>query len=109
LVSTEGGERGKTEKKEKKSLVTEEETFFPWKTVTHFALKTVNSKLLSFVFSLGVSCPQWQVFNFIDKNGNGKLQKEEVIQILEFLGERQSALKDQEASFLLSKTKKTFL
>jgi Ca2+-binding EF-hand superfamily protein len=46
------------------------------------------------------------VFNFIDKNGNGKLQKEEVIQILEFLGERQSALKDQEASFSLKKREK---
>eukprot|EP00277_Geminigera_cryophila_P000269 CAMPEP_0179427786 /NCGR_PEP_ID=MMETSP0799-20121207/13629_1 /TAXON_ID=46947 /ORGANISM="Geminigera cryophila, Strain CCMP2564" /LENGTH=769 /DNA_ID=CAMNT_0021202971 /DNA_START=442 /DNA_END=2749 /DNA_ORIENTATION=- len=52
----------------KKSLVTEEETWFLQK-----------------------------VFNFIDKDGDGSLQKEEVLEILEYLGERKSALRDQEA------------
>jgi Ca2+-binding EF-hand superfamily protein len=37
------------------------------------------------------------VFNFIDKSGDGRLQKAEVLEILEFLGERKSALQDNEA------------
>lgn len=37
------------------------------------------------------------VFNFIDKDGDGVLQKAEILQILEFLGERKSALEDAES------------
>jgi hypothetical protein len=37
------------------------------------------------------------VFNFIDKDGDGSLDRDEILQILDFLGERKSALKDKEA------------
>ena len=37
------------------------------------------------------------VFDFIDKDGDGSLQRDEILQILEFLGERPTALRDSEA------------
>ena len=37
------------------------------------------------------------VFNFIDRDGDGNLDRDEILQILDFLGERKSALKDKEA------------